>query len=179
MRPSSPSPTTNPAPTAAAPAAATAVALAAPATAAAHAPTTPVPHRYETRVGPIPPSPTHPRPSRRPPPPKRARTSGLIESSSSWPQEPHSSPNQGPAYGSPQDQSPGFIIKRPILHYGPILGNSDCSGKDLHNENFYDIPAFVALPEHRDSMRLVQWYSLEPFMTPRRFFYPRVVIEFY
>ena len=28
-------------------------------------------------------------------------------------------------------------------------------------------------------MLLVQRYSLEPFMTPRRFFYPRVVIEFY
>ena len=25
----------------------------------------------------------------------------------------------------------------------------------------------------------LQWYSLEPFMTPRRFFYPRVVIKFY
>ena len=28
-------------------------------------------------------------------------------------------------------------------------------------------------------MLLVQRYSLEPFMTPRQFFYPRVVIEFY
>ena len=28
-------------------------------------------------------------------------------------------------------------------------------------------------------MRIVQCYSLEPFITPRRFFYPRVVIEFY
>ena len=28
-------------------------------------------------------------------------------------------------------------------------------------------------------MLLVQRYSLEPFMTPHRFFYPRVVIEFY
>ena len=28
-------------------------------------------------------------------------------------------------------------------------------------------------------MRLVQRYSLESFMTPRQFFYPRVVIEFY
>ena len=28
-------------------------------------------------------------------------------------------------------------------------------------------------------MLLVQRYSLEPFMTPRRFFYPRVVIKFY
>ena len=79
----------------------------------------------------------------------------------------------------PQDQSPGSIIRRPILHYGPIPGNSDNSGKDLHNEHFYDFPAFVALPELQDSMRLVQRYSLEPFMTLRRFFYPRVVIEFY
>ena len=28
-------------------------------------------------------------------------------------------------------------------------------------------------------MRLVHRYFLEPFMTPHRFFYPRVVIEFY
>ena len=28
-------------------------------------------------------------------------------------------------------------------------------------------------------MRLVQRYSLLPFMTPRQFFYPRVVLEFY
>ena len=106
VRPSSPLPTADPAP-----ASATAVALAAPATATAPAPTAPVPHRYETRVGPIPPSPTHPRPSRRPPPPKRARTPGLIESSSSRPQEPHSSPTLGPTSGSPQDRSPGSIIK--------------------------------------------------------------------
>ena len=34
-------------------------------------------------------------------------------------------------------------------------------------------------PELRDSMLLVQRYSLEPVMTPHRFYYPRVVIEFY
>ena len=28
-------------------------------------------------------------------------------------------------------------------------------------------------------MRLVRGYSVEPFMTPRRFFYPRVITEFY
>ena len=28
-------------------------------------------------------------------------------------------------------------------------------------------------------MRLIQRYSLLPFMTPRQFFYPRVVLEFY
>ena len=38
---------------------------------------------------------------------------------------------------------------------------------------------FPKTPELRDSMLLVHRYSLEPFMTPRQFFYPRVVIEFY
>ena len=71
------------------------------------------------------------------------------------------------------------MIRRPIFHCDLIAGNSDCSGKDLHNENFYDIPAFATLPELRDSMRLVQRYHLKPFMTPRQFFYSRVVVEFY
>ena len=110
----------------------------------------------------------------------RARTSGLGESSASRAQEHLSSPTQeGPASDIPQDESPGSIIRRPILHCGPIPGNSDCSSKDLHNEYFYDFLAFAALPELRDSMQLVQRYSLDLFMTPRRFFYPHVVIEFY
>ena len=49
----------------------------------------------------------------------------------------------------------------------------------MHCETYYDLPAFAADPELRDSMRSVQRYSLEAFMTPRQFFYPRVVIEFY
>ena len=47
----------------------------------------------------------------------------------------------------------------------------------MHNETYYDFLAFAL--ELRDSMRLVQRYFLEPFMTPCRFSYPRVVIEFY
>ena len=31
----------------------------------------------------------------------------------------------------------------------------------------------------RDSMRLIEHYSLLPFMTPRQFYYPRVVLQFY
>ena len=131
------------------------------------------------RTGPIPPSPSHSRPTQRPLPPKRAHTSSPGESSSSQPHEPHSSPTQGPAFSSPQDHSPGSIIRRPLFHCGLIVGNSDYNGKDQHNENFYDILAFSTLPELRDSMRLVQRYSLEPFMTPCLFFYPHVVIEFY
>ena len=142
-------------------------------------PTAPTPRKYDTRVGPTPPSPAHPRPSRRAPPPKRARTSGPGESSSSRPQESHSPPIQGPFDNLPPDLSPAFIIRRPFFHCGPITGNSDCSTREVHCEIYYDFPSFATDPELRDSMRLVQRYSLEPFMTPHRFFYSGVVIEFY
>ena len=139
----------------------------------------PAPRRYHTRVGPTPPSPSHPRPSRRASLSKRARTSGPGESSSSRPQEPQSPPYQGPIGAPPLDLSPASIIRRPLFHYNLILGNVDCNERDLHNEVYYNFPSFSADPELRDSMLLVQRYSLEPFMTPRLFFYPRVVIEFY
>ena len=135
--------------------------------------------RYDTWIRPTPPSPPHSRPSRRASPPKRARTSGPGESSSSRGQESMSPPIQGPAVGFPLDLSPTSIIKRHIFHYGPITGNSDFSAKELHNEIFYDIYDFSVLLELINSMLLVQRYSLEPFMTSRQFFYPRVVIEFY
>ena len=48
--------------------------------------------RYHTRVSPNSPAPLHPRPARRAPLPKRARTSGPGESSTSRPQAPHSPP---------------------------------------------------------------------------------------
>ena len=152
-----------------------------PAVTASHTlvPTAPTPRRYDTRVGPTPPSPAHPRPSQRAPPPIRARTSDPGKSSSSRPQEPHSPPVQGPADDLPPDLSPASIICHPFFHYGPITGNLDCSTRDVHCETYYDFPAFATDPELRDSMKLVQLYSLEPFMTPRQFFYPRVVIEFY
>ena len=46
-------------------------------------------------------------------------------------------------------------------------------------ESYYDIPALTADQLFGDSMLLIQRYSLLPFMTPRQFFYPRVVLEFY
>ena len=75
--------------------------------------------------------------------------------------------------------SPASIIRRPLFHYNPIPRNADCSERDLHDEVYYYFPSFSTYSELRDSMLLVQRYSLEPFMTPRQFFYPRVVIEFY
>ena len=125
------------------------------------------------------PLPPHLKPSRRAPLSKKARNSSLGESSSSRLQKPQSPTNQGPARALPLDPSPALIIRRPYFHYNPIPGNTDCSARDLHDEVHYDLPAFAEDLELRDSMRLVQRYFLEPFMTPHRFFYPRMVIEFY
>ena len=77
------------------------------------------------------------------------------------------------------DLSSASLIRRPLFHCNPIPGNADYSERDLHEEVYYDFPSFSADPELRDSMLLVQRYSLEPFMTPRQFFYPWVVIKFY
>ena len=139
----------------------------------------PAPCRYDTRVGPTPPSPPHPRSTRRAPPSKRARTFGPRESSSFRPQEPHSPPNQSPAGDPPLDLSPASIIRRPYFHRDLIAGNTDYITRDLHREVYYDLLAFAADPELIDSIRLVQRCSLEPFTTPHWFFYPRLVREFY
>ena len=137
----------------------------------------PAQRRYHTRVCPTSPAPSHPRPARRAPPPKRAQTSGPEESSTSRPQTPPSPPYQGIARAP--DLSPASIIKRPFFHCSPIQRNVDCNGRDLHGEVYYDLPAFSKAPELQDSMLLVQRYHVDPFMTPRRYFYPQVVIKFY
>ena len=120
-------------------------------------PTAPVPHRYNTR----------------------AQTSDPGESSSSRSQEPHSPHVMGPVDDLPPDLSPASIIRRPLFHCDRIAGNSYCSTREVHYEAYYDLPAFAVDPELRDSMRSVQRYSLEAFMTPRQFFYLWVVIKFY
>ena len=76
------------------------------------------------------------------------------------------------------DLSPAFIIRRPYFPCSPIPGNVDCRGRDFHGEIYY-LLAISEDSELRDSMLLVQRYHLESFMTPRRYYYPRVVIEFY
>ena len=137
-------------------------------------------HKYETRIGAIPPSPPHPWLGCSPSPPKRARTSSLGESSHLQAHEPpQSPPPPAPPTDNSQVHSLRSMIRRPLFHCGLIAENSNYSGKDLHNEHFYDLSAFAALLELRDSMRLVQRYHLEPFMTQRQFLYPRVVVEFY
>ena len=132
--------------------------------------------RYQTRMGPRAPSPVPQRRSRRARPSKRARTSGPGESSSSRP-EPTPSPAVE-ATSSPQ-LSPASRIRRPLFVGHPILGNVGLHSRDFHGELYYDVPALMDDPRFRDSMRPIEHYSLLPFMTPRQFYYPRVVLQFY
>ena len=60
-----------------------------------------------------------------------------------------------------------------------IPRNVDLRARDFHGEPFYYVPALTTVPRFRDSMRLITQYSLLPFMTPRQFYYPRVVLQFY
>ena len=128
------------------------------------------------RMGPRASSPVPQRRSRRARPSKRASTSGPGESSSSRPQ-PSSATSAAETTSSPQ-LSPTSRIRRPLFIGHPIPGNVALHSRDFHEESFYDIPALMADPRFRDSMRLIEHYSLLPFMTPRQFYYPRVVLQF-
>ena len=127
--------------------------------------------RYQTQMGPRAPSPM---PQRRV---KRARTSGPGESSSSRPQ-PSPVTSAAEATSSPQ-LSPASRIRRPLFVGNPIPGNARLHRRDFHQESYYDVPALRADPRFQESMRLIEDYSLLPFMTPRQHYYPRVVLQFY
>ena len=132
---------------------------------------------YQTRMGPRAPSPVPRRRARRARPSKRARTSGLGESSSAMPPaSPVASPTE--ATSSPQ-LSPASRIRRPMFVGHPIPGNARLDSRPFQQESFYDVPGLRADPRYRESMRLIEEYSLLPFMTPRQFYYPRVVRQFY
>ena len=133
--------------------------------------------RYQTRMGPQAPSPVPQRRVRRARPSKRLRTSGPGESSSS---RPHSSPVTSvvEATSSPQ-LAPASWIRRPLFVGNPIPRNARLHRRDFHQESYYDVPALRADPRFRDSMRLIEDYSLLAFMTLRQYYYPRVVRQFY
>ena len=127
-------------------------------------------------MGPRAPSPVPQRRSRRARPSKRARTSGPGESSSSRPEP---SPAAAPEDSSSPRLSPASRIRRPLFVGHPIPGNAGLHARDFHRESYYDVPALTADPRFRDSMRLIEHYSLLPFMTPRQFYYSWVVLQFY
>ena len=130
--------------------------------------------RYQTRVGPRTPSHVHPRPPQRAPPSKWARTFGSGESSRSRPEP---TPPPTASISSPS-LSPASRIRCPMFSCDPIPRNVNLHARDFHGESYYDIPALTADQQFRDSIRLIQRYSLLSVMTPRQFFYPRVVLEF-
>ena len=126
-------------------------------------------------MGPRAPSPVPQRRSRRARPSKRAQTSGPGESSPSCPE-----PSPAPAEKSASPHlSPASRIRQPLFTRTSIPGNVDLHDRDFHGETYYDVPALTADPRFRDSMGLITQYSLLPFMTPRQFYYPRVVLQFY
>ena len=99
------------------------------------------------------------------------------ESSSSRPQ-PSPVTSAAEATSSPQ-LSPASRIRRPLFVGNPIPGNVRLHRKDFHQESFYDVSVLTADPRFRASMRLIEDYSLLAFMTPRQYYYPRVVRQFY
>ena len=128
-------------------------------------------------MGPRAPSPVPERRSRRARPSKRALTSGPGESSSSRPQ-PSPVTSVAEATTSPQ-LSPASRITRPLFVGNPIPGNVRLHRREFHQESYYDVPALMADPRFKDSMRLIKLYSLLPFMRPRQYYYPLVVLQFY
>ena len=126
-------------------------------------------------MGPWAPSPVPHRRCRKARPPKRAWTSGWGESLTSCPE-----PSPAPAEESSSPHlSPASRIRRSLFTETPIPGNVDLRAMHFHGESFYNVPALTAEPRLRDSMRLITQYSLLSFMTPRQFYYPRVVLQFY
>ena len=132
--------------------------------------------RYQTQMGPRAPSPVPQRRSRRARPSKRARTSGPGESSSSRPEP---TPSLAVEETLSPQLSPASRIRRPLFVGHPIPGNVRLHARDFHGESYYDVPALTTDPRFRDSMRLIEHYSLMLFMTPRQFYYPQVVLQFY
>ena len=122
-------------------------------------------------MGPWAPSPVPQRRSR------RARISGPGKSSSSRPQ-PSPVTSTSEATSSPQ-LSLASWIRRPLFIGNPIPGNVRLHRREFHKESYYDVPALTADPRFRDSMRLIEYYSLLPFMRLRQYYYPRVVLQFY
>ena len=95
-------------------------------------------------------------------------------------------PPSGPAHQARvRHPHPGLSHRQPHLqwrlhlhlscHLLPGLGGRCSSG----TPSCSDVPALMVDPRFRDSMRLMEHYSLLPFMRLRQYYYPRVVLQFY
>ena len=133
--------------------------------------------RYQMWMGPRAPSLVPQHRSRRAWPSKRTRTLGPGESSSSRP--PQSPATSAVEETSSPQLSPASRIRRPLFVGNPIPGNVRLHRREFHQDSYYDVPALMADHRFRDSMSLIEHYSLLPFMRPRQYYYSRVVQQFY
>ena len=79
----------------------------------------------------------------------------------------HHQPHQQQRRRSSPQLSPASRIRRPLFVGNPIAGNVRLHRREFHQESYYDVPTLMADPRFRDSMRLIEHYSLLPFMRPR------------
>ncbi|RVW75388.1 hypothetical protein CK203_039569 [Vitis vinifera] len=105
--------------------------------------------------------------------PRREPSSRVLESHPTPQPEPPTEDSRIPV------DYPETVIRRPMIAGPPIEGNLDCRDRSFHSETYFDIEALRQQPELRDSFRLLQRYHMEDLLTPRQFYYPRVVIDFY
>ncbi|RVW63875.1 Retrovirus-related Pol polyprotein from transposon 17.6 [Vitis vinifera] len=99
------------------------------------------------------------------PPPKRTRISGPGESSRA--------PPSPPASTIPGSSHLAEVLKRPMIAGPPLPGNTDVRDRPFHDEICMEHETLRLLLELEESYRLLQRYHIEPFMTPRSFYYPR------
>ena len=89
-------------------------------------------------------------------------------------------PSPPPADQSSYPQlSPRTRITLPMFSCDLIPRNVNLLAREFHGEPYYNIPALTTDQRFGDSIRLIRQYSLLPYMTPRQFYYPRLVLEFY
>ena len=133
-------------------------------------------HRYEMKRPHTTPGASNSRPKKSicRPLTKRARVSGPGESSAPSQPQPPTTESQIPSRMTLE-----VIIRQPMVTQPPIEGNLDYRARPFHSELCFDKETFRHQPELRDSFHLLQRYHLEHLMTPRDFFYPRVVLDFY
>ncbi|RVW91885.1 hypothetical protein CK203_030214 [Vitis vinifera] len=105
------------------------------------------------------------------PPPKRTRISRPGKSSRA--------PPSPPASTIPGSSHLAEVLKRPMIAGPPLPGNTDIRDRPFHDEICMEHETLRLLPELDESYRILQRYHIEPFMTPRSFYYPRVVLDFY
>ena len=105
------------------------------------------------------------------PPPKRTRISR--------PGESFKAPPSPPASTIPGFSHLAEVLKWPMVAGPPLPGNTDIRDRPFHDEICVEHETLRLLPELQESYRILKRYHIEPFMTPRSFYYPRVVLDFY